>query len=216
MSSTIILASASPRRRELISLLGIPVTIESSRYEEPPAPATVVSLPDLVISLATEKAREVAARLQITGSIVIGADTLVTLSTGDMGVPLGKPADLNDARRMLRELSGNSHFVYTGLALAIYRDGAVAVASTAYERTTVRFRPLTEEMILQYLNTGEPMDKAGAYGAQGYASPFIESFHGDFYNVVGLPLCTLGKLLEEIGYNWSSQRSPEHMPEVTA
>ena len=206
----IVLASASPRRQELIGTLGIPYLIMPSLYEEPAAPDERISLPEFVTLLASEKALEVANRIQKsqkqeeTALWVLGADTLVTLEE-NTGKPLGKPLDEADARRMLALLSGKPHFVYTGIALVKLSDQNVVEAPICrVVKTKVRFRTLTEGMIVNYVRTGEPMDKAGAYGAQGFAAPFIESFEGDFFNVVGLPLCELGKLLEECGYNWSN------------
>jgi septum formation protein len=208
----LVLASASPRRRELLALLGMPFTVVPSRFEEPPAPAAPVSLPELVISLAAAKALEVARRLGDNKITVIGADTLVTLSHSDTGVPLGKPGDTRGAAQMLALLAGNTHFVYTGLALAVFSDGGSRVLASTSERTGVTFRELNSTMIDNYVETGEPLDKAGAYGAQGYAAPFIESFDGDFYNVVGLPLCSLGNLLESCGIVWWNHRSS--MPQI--
>lgn len=200
----LILASSSPRRRELIALLGIPVRIVASLYEEPAPPMMPVSLPDLVTDLAASKAGEVASRLG--AGWVLGADTLVSLDEG-YGVPLGKPTDAADARRMLRLLSGRDHLVYTGIALIPPwpPDGAPE-PERAVTKTRVWFRQLTAQMIDDYIATGEPLDKAGAYGAQGFAAPFIERLEGDFYNVVGLPLCDVGRLLERCGLPWGTLR----------
>jgi len=204
-SPRLILASVSPRRRELLSLLGLPFTVVPSSYEEPPAPDHPVDLPAFVTELARNKARAVAE--QEPGAFVLGADTLVSLSTERIGVPLGKPADAPDALRMLRLLSGAVHTVHTGVALfQPQADGSLGVPQVTAVRTAVRFRALSEAMIADYVATGEPLDKAGAYGAQGYAAPFIESFHGDFYNVVGLPLCEVGRLLEHGGLPWWQHR----------
>jgi len=198
----LVLASASPRRRELMALFGMPFEVIPSRYEEPPPPQGPVDLASFVTELAIHKAREVAAR-QEAGCLVLGADTLVTLETGPYGVPLGKPTDSEDARRMLRLLSGHTHSVYTGVALiAALGGGAMAEPLAVAVQTRVRFRALTEEMITGYLATGEPFDKAGAYGAQGYAAPFIAGIEGDYFNVVGLPLCAVGQLLEQAGVVW--------------
>jgi septum formation protein len=208
----LILASVSPRRRELLSLLGLPFTVMPSPYEEPPAPFHPVDLPTFVTELACHKARAVAQ--QQPNAFVIGADTLVSLSVERIGVPLGKPADAHDACRMLRLLSGAVHTVHTGVALfQTASDGSMAAPQVASVRTEVRFRALSEAMIADYVATGEPLDKAGAYGAQGYAAPFIESFHGDFYNVVGLPLCEVGRLLEQSGLLWWQHR--RQMPGLT-
>jgi len=201
----LILASVSPRRRELLSLLGVPFTVAPSAYEEPPAPDHPVDLPRFVTELARNKARAVAE--QEPGAFVLGADTLVSLSLDRIGVPLGKPTDAPDACRMLRLLSGTVHTVHTGVALLqTQADGSLNAPQMIAVRTEVRFRALSEAMIADYVATGEPLDKAGAYGAQGYAAPFIESFQGDFYNVVGLPLCEVGRLLEQSGLPWWQHR----------
>lgn len=208
----IIVASASPRRHQLAELLGLPVTILPSRYEEPSPPNEAVDLAAFVLSMAENKAREVARR-SVPG-IVLGADTLVTLERGSFGTALGKPIDAEDARRMLRLLSGRTHLVYTGVVLLHVRpNGEISPCGRDAVATEVRFRELTETMIADYVATGEPMDKAGAYGAQGYAAPFIEGFVGDFFNVVGLPICTVGRLLESCVPDWWHRR--RHMPPVS-
>ena len=195
----LILASASPRRRELLALLGLPFAIVPSRYEEPTALDRPGSLEDFVRHLAAEKAREVAKRSP--SAWIVGADTEVALDLH--AAPFGKPADADDAARMLRLLAGREHLVSTGVALLHTDENAQVILEASIAVTTrVRFRALTDAMIADYVATGEPLDKAGAYGAQGYAAPFIESFHGDFFNVVGLPLCAVGKLLEENGLVW--------------
>ncbi len=152
------------------------------------------SLPpdELVKALSRRKAEEVAARCAGTDDAVVGADTVVVLD----GEVLGKPRDAGDARRMLRALSGRSHTVFTGVT--VIRGGTTLSHA---ERTEVFFRPLSDGEIDRYIATGEPMDKAGAYGAQGLASLFVERLDGDFFNVMGLPLCALGKLLKQLGVN---------------
>jgi septum formation protein len=211
-SPRLILASASPRRRELLSLLGLPFTVVPSAYEEPPAPLYPVDLPAFVTELARNKARAVAEHEP--DAWILGADTLVSLSVAAIGVPLGKPADAADACRMLRLLAGTVHTVHTGVALFhTLPDGTMPAPFCSAIRTEVRFRALTDAMIADYVATGEPLDKAGAYGAQGYAAPFIESFDGDFYNVVGLPLCEVGHLLERSGIPWQQHR--KEMPPLT-
>ncbi len=184
----LILASASPRRRELLEMLHAEnLEIRPAQGEEKPHPELT---PDaLVTELARCKAAEVAAAWASPEDIVIGADTVVVLD----GRVLGKPKDEADAAAMLRALSGRTHTVYTGVA--VLRGGEQRLHA---ERTDVRFRALTDAEIAAYIATGEPMDKAGAYGAQGYASLFVEHLDGDFFNVMGLPLCALGKLLKEL------------------
>ena len=122
--------------------------------------------------------------------MIIAADTVVVLD----GAVLGKPRDEADAAEMLRALSGRSHSVFTGLCVL---RGARLLSHA--EESRVRFRNLGEDEIARYIATGEPMDKAGAYGAQGIASVFVERLEGDFFNVMGLPLCALGKLLKQLG-----------------
>lgn len=153
--------------------------------EETPDPALPPA--ELVMALSRQKAAEVCARCGDDAAVVIGADTVVALD----GEILGKPKDTEDARRMLTALSGRTHEVYTGVTV---RRGDAA--RSAFERTLVTFRPLEAGEIDRYIATGEPMDKAGAYGAQGLASLFVERLEGDFFNVMGLPLCLLGKLLK--------------------
>lgn len=176
-----------------------------SRYEEPTNISSPVDLAEFVKTLAHQKALEVWNRA--SPAIVLGADTIVAFSENDIGIPVGKPADREDARRMLRMLSGNWHSVYTGIALIVSKENGNGYAQYDHaEQTKVLFRPLNERQIEDYLDTGEPFDKAGAYGAQGFASPFIEKYDGDFYNVVGLPVCALGKLLEKAGIDWWNHR----------
>lgn len=185
---SIVLASGSPRRRELMEMLGIEdLKIIPARGEEKPPKGATPG--ELVTALAAAKAREVAASRPVTDT-VIGADTIVWVQ----GQVFGKPHSREDAERMLRVLSGNSHQVYTGVC--VIKDGE---ERCGYEVTTVRFRPLSGKEIAAYIKTGEPMDKAGAYGAQGKAALFVQGIEGDFFNVMGLPLCLLGEMLRERG-----------------
>ena len=186
----IILASGSPRRKELLEMLKVQnLEIIPARGEEKPHPE--LSPPELVCELSRAKAAEIAP-VHEADTVTIGADTIVVLD----GEVLGKPRDEADAERMLRALSGRSHTVYTGVT--VIRGGTVISRA---ERTEVRFRALSDGEISAYIATGEPMDKAGAYGAQGYASLFVEALEGDFFNVMGLPLCLLGIMLKELGVN---------------
>ena len=183
----IILASQSPRRRELLERMGLPFRIitpdidERMERELPPG--------ELVAAISAEKAGAVAAQAG-PGAVVIAADTVVALD----GAVLGKPADESDAARMLSALSGRTHQVFTGLTVACGAD-----VRTVSEETAVTFRPLTAEEIAAYVRTGEPMDKAGAYGIQGYGCLLVEGISGDYFNVVGLPVCRLGKILARFG-----------------
>ena len=185
----IILASGSPRRKELLEMLRVQhLEIIPAKGEEKAHPE--LSPSELVKELSRCKAAEVAQNHGGADTVVIGADTIVVLD----GAVLGKPADEADAERMLHALSGRSHTVYTGVC--VMRGEEVKQHA---ERTEVFFRTLSDGEIRRYIATGEPMDKAGAYGAQGFASLFVEKLEGDFFNVMGLPLCALGTMLKEIG-----------------
>ena len=190
----IVLASASPRRRELMEqFCGKNLVIVPAEGEE--VVPDNVGPGETVEALARGKARAVAARLCAGGpgnreDIVIGADTIVWHE----GRIFGKPHSQEEAAAMLRSLSGCTHEVYTGVSL-IYGDREL----TEHEKTAVTFRVMTEKEILDYIATGEPMDKAGAYGAQGLGALFVSSIEGDFFNVMGLPLCRLGLMLKKTG-----------------
>jgi len=181
----LILASASPRRRELLGRFGIAFEVIPAVGEET-APQ---GLPpgELVRRLSEAKAAEVCARVNDPAAVIIAADTVVELH----GTILGKPATPERAREMLAALSGNIHRVWSGVT--VRRGDELASAS---ECTSVHFRPLSDGEIEAYVSTGEPLDKAGAYGYQGLASLFVERIEGDYFNVVGLPLCRLGELLK--------------------
>ena len=181
----VILASASPRRRELSGLVCENVTVipaEGDESTDQTAPA------DIVRELAERKAAEVAANAP-GDSIVIGADTVVAAD----GVVLGKPTDPDDAERMLRMLSGRSHQVFTGIAV-LYGQRRVVDC----EVTTVEFCAMTDEEIRSYVATKEPMDKAGAYGIQGGAARFVSRIDGCYYNVMGLPVHRLYEILKSL------------------
>ena len=184
----IILASQSPRRKELLERMGIqdfetisPNVDESAFHGLPPE--------ELVRRLSAEKAAAVAGKVG-EDAIVIAADTVVALE----GAVLGKPADELDAFKMLSALSGVRHQVYTGVTVC--RGGE---KQTAHEVTDVTFRELSEREIEDYIATGEPMDKAGAYGIQGYGALLIQGISGDYYNVMGLPVCRLSGMLSRFG-----------------
>ena len=181
----LVLASASPRRRELMSLLGVPFEIVVSNVTE----VTDKLLPpeEMVKDLALQKARAVVENLD--KGLVLGADTIVVIAAKI----LGKPANEEEAFTMLKELSGQEHQVYTGIALVDKVSGGQEVAA---EMTVVKFKELTDGEIRAYLATGEPFDKAGAYAIQGRAAVFIEGIKGDYYNVVGLPVYRLAQLLK--------------------
>ena len=184
--SRLVLASASPRRRELLRALGFEFSVTPSAYHEADLPGEDPAA--LVRRHALGKARDVASRRK--GDLVIGADTAVVA-----GKVLGKPADAEDARAMLRALSGREHEVITGLALVqVGADGARREAADV-SRTRVRFRALGEAEIAAYVASGEPFDKAGAYGIQGLASQFVSAIAGCYFNVMGLPMELLTRML---------------------
>ena len=180
----VILASQSPRRKELMGLFHIPFTVRVSDADEtmdPNAPAA-----EQVARVSRRKAEAVPRGAD---DVVIAADTIVVLG----GQILGKPRDTADASRMLHLLSGRDHQVMTGMT--VLRGDQCAVCT---EITDIHFRELTDREIEAYIRTGEPMDKAGAYGIQGGAALFAQRLVGDYYNVMGLPVCRLGQLLREI------------------
>lgn len=190
----LILGSASPRRADLMRQLELPCEIIPSPDEEP-IPTTSIPA-DYAIESASAKARAVmdllASRGQAENAIVIGADTIVCL---DEAI-LGKPKDAAEATAMLRRLAGQVHTVYTGLALH-YGDNLLREAVC----TQVEMNAFTDADIATYVASGEPLDKAGAYGIQGLGGRFIERIEGCYYNVVGLPLSRLCTLLAAAGYN---------------
>jgi len=183
----IILASASPRRKELLTQAGIPFRVEPSGVDE--ESAVLSGTPEQkAAQLAYLKAADVAGK--IDKGTVLGADTIVVCDDDIFG----KPADGNDARRMLERLSGREHLVITGIALV---DAFSGRYKTGYEVTKVRFSPLTQKEIEAYILSGEPYGKAGAYAIQGKAALFVESIQGCYSNVVGLPLSRLYRLMKD-------------------
>ena len=186
-NTRIVLASASPRRREILEQVGLPFVVVPSCAEENVTGEISPSL--LVQSLSLLKAADVA-KSQSENALVIGADTIVVLG----GEILTKPKDAVDAKAMLGRLSGQCHSVLTGLTVMRCSDGK-SVSVT--EETKVYFKTLSEKEIDSYVSTKEPLDKAGSYGIQGLGGLFVEKIDGDYYNVVGLPLSRLGKLLSE-------------------
>ena len=187
----LILASASPRRRELLTQVGVSFVIEVSDVEEV---LDDTLSPELQVqSLALQKAQAVAA--QHKDGLVLGADTVVV----DAGSLLGKPQNTEEAAEMLRSLSGKWHQVMTAVALVDAND--IENKWTSVEITNVKFRDLTEDDIAAYMATGESMDKAGAYGIQGYGALLVERIEGCYNNVVGLPLQLVAKGLRNWGIN---------------
>jgi septum formation protein len=182
----VVLASSSPRRRELLTLVGIKHEVAPANIDESYLPGETPTVH--AERLAREKAAVVAAR--VPHAVTIGADTIVVVD-GDV---LGKPRDERHAAEMLRRLSGRSHRVVTAVA-AVWR-GATA---SSVEEVGVTFRPLDDREIAAYIATGEPMDKAGAYGIQGFGATIVERVNGDYFAVMGLALNRLVRLLEGLG-----------------
>ena len=180
----LILASASPRRQELLKVFGCPFTVRAADIDETMDPDKAPF--DEVARVSRQKAQAIAAGQD---DVIIAADTIVVCC----GKVLGKPRDAQDARRMLSLLSGRDHQVMTGCTVV---RGRRAVTFT--EVTDLHFRPLLPQEIRRYILTGEPMDKAGAYGIQGGAALFCQRMEGDYYNVMGLPLCRLGQVLRDM------------------
>lgn len=202
----IILASASPRRRELLEQVGISFEICPAKGEEI---ITGVLPSEVVSELSAQKAREVAGMLKQYGDshrelmtpqdiMVIGADTVVAAD----GQILGKPKDEADAARMLRLLSGRSHEVYTGVTIVLMSKSGRVGEHTFYEKTTVTMGEMSDGEIERYIATGESMDKAGAYGIQGKCAVYIDKIQGDYNNVVGLPVSAIYRELKRLGIDW--------------
>lgn len=191
----LILASASPRRAEILHSAGFSFLVMSSAVDETPMPNE--SPADMVQRLADAKAELVAARA-VGPAIVIAADTVVSLD----GRIFGKPRNTDDARRMLEALSGRAHSVLTGVTLVRLPD---AERRNFVESTLVHFAALSEDDISRYLASDEPHDKAGAYAIQGLAGRFIPRIEGDYFNVVGLPLARVTQALAELGWSENSE-----------
>ncbi|EOS24086.1 septum formation protein Maf [Lachnospiraceae bacterium 3-1] len=211
MKYQLILASASPRRKKLLAQIGAEFEIIPATGEEI---ITSIEPEETVLELSGQKAREVAENILLSdtyfvqgkenaleqkqadkGVVVLGADTVVAFQ----GRILGKPTGREDASRMLKMLSGNTHSVFTGVTMIVLDNGKETKSLSFYEETKVTMYPMTEEQIQAYVNTGEPMDKAGAYGIQGKGAIYIEKIVGDYPNVVGLPLGAVYQKLEKSG-----------------
>ena len=192
----IILASASPRRRELLQQIGLKFEVIPARGEEI-ITKTVPS--EIVCELSMQKAKEVAAlkegQMQEDGSslIVIGADTVVCQD----GKVMGKPSDRDHAIRMLEKLQGRKHSVYTGVTVLVMEPGQEIVQHTFFAETKVEVYPMERREIEAYADTGDPMDKAGAYGIQGCFAAWVKGIEGDYNNVVGLPVSALWQILKD-------------------
>lgn len=182
----LILASGSPRRRELLARMGYRFEICTPDVDE----HVTGNARDIVRTLAERKARAAASHYE--DGVIIASDTLVSLD----GAPLGKPADTREAREMLAALSGREHEVFTGVCVLDAKTGRSELRTV---RTGVTFRDITPDEIDAYIATGEPMDKAGAYAIQGGASHFVESLDGEFENVVGFPVVEVREMLTGMG-----------------
>lgn len=178
----IILGSASPRRKELLEQAGIRFEVITSNAKEV---ITKEKPSEIVEELSLLKGKAVSEAVR-EDAVVISADTIVAMN----GAVMGKPKNQADALRMLNSLQGRTHQVYTGVTLILKVQGEEQI-HTFYEKTDVTMYPMTEAEILEYIATGEPMDKAGAYGIQGRAGVFVKQIHGDYNNVVGLPIARL-------------------------
>ena len=184
----IVLASQSPRRRALLEQMGLTqFIVRPALGEEVAAPGLTPA--QLVEELSRQKACEVAGR-SAAGDLIIAADTVVAID----GRVLGKPHSRTEAHSMLEQLSGRTHTVYTGVTVC--RQNTFL---TQHEATRVHFRSLTPQEIAAYVESGEPMDKAGSYGIQGLGAMLVEGIEGDYFNVVGLPVCRLGQMLAQFG-----------------
>ena len=183
----VILASASPRRKELLMQIGLDFDVCVSTCEER---ITKTDPVEVVCELSAQKALDVWQKIKDKKEIVIGADTVVAYD----GKILGKPGSGKEAVTMLTALSGHTHEVYTGVTFCYEEDG-VEKQHTFYEKTAVTFYPMSQEEIESYVASGEPMDKAGAYGIQGSFAAYVKGIEGDYNNVVGLPV---GRLYQEI------------------
>lgn len=181
----LILASASPRRKELLEKIGLPFTVQPAKGEER---ITQKSPAAVVMELSRQKAEEIAAA-QTEDCVIIGADTVVARGEKIMG----KPKDAADAKQMLRSIADDCHQVYTGVTLI--RTGAYPQSVTFQEKTDVCLYPISDAELDAYIASGDPMDKAGAYGIQGDFAIYVKRIAGDYYNVVGLPI---GRVYQEL------------------
>jgi septum formation protein len=199
-TAKLVLASSSPRRRELLAALGAAFVIRPADVDETPTPGEAPI--GLVERLARAKAEAVGVEAGETH--VLAADTIVVLD----GAILGKPLDAPDARRMLAAIAGREHLVYTGVALRRIADERVVFGIA---ETRVRISALGPAEIDAYVSSGEPLDKAGAYGIQGLGAVFVEAIRGNYTNVVGLPVPTATRLLRELGVDWPDFRADLHV-----
>ncbi|MBR3771825.1 MAG: septum formation protein Maf [Clostridium sp.] len=187
----VILASGSPRRKEILEQCGISFIVQKSDAEEV---ITKDQPQDAVMELARLKAYDVQKELAMKKTILIAADTIVAYGNSI----LGKPADSEDACRMIDTIQGHVHSVYTGVTILIH-DEAITKELTFYEETKVEILPMDKEEIADYVASGDPFDKAGSYGIQGAFASYVKGIQGDYYNVVGLPISRILLELKSIG-----------------
>ncbi len=191
MNYQVILASGSPRRKELLELIGVEFKIITSNKEEI---ITSTNPEEVVKELSMMKAEDVAAG--VSGpAIILGADTVVAHN----GRILGKPKDKEDAIRMITSFAGDDHYVYTGVCIIRKEEDGTVKTSSFAEGTKVTVYPMTAQEIKRYVDSGEPMDKAGAYAVQGLFAPYIKEIVGDYYNIVGFPIAGIYQRLKEEG-----------------
>ena len=193
----VVLASASPRRRELLALVGIPHVVRPADIDETPLPDEAPAA--LVTRLAREKALRVATAAATPHTLIVAADTTVVLD----GEILNKPESVADAERTLARLSGRTHTVATGIACAL--NGRLV---SDVEQVAVTFRRLDADEIRAYVATGEPMDKAGSYGIQGYGATIVQRIDGDYFAVMGLSLVRMLELMRELGVHYHFGQTP--------
>ena len=193
----VVLASASPRRRELLTLVGIPHVVRPADIDETPLPDEAPAA--LVTRLAREKALRVAGTAGTPHTLIVAADTTVVLD----GEILNKPESVADAERTLARLSGRTHTVATGIACAL--NGRLV---SDVEQVAVTFRRLDADEIRAYVATGEPMDKAGSYGIQGYGATIVQRIDGDYFAVMGLSLVRMLELMRELGVHYHFGQTP--------
>ena len=184
---TVVLASKSPRRLELLKMLGYDVKIIVSDVDE----SSIFDTDNRILAkkLSYAKAKAVYEQIQDDSVPILAADTIVDIN----GKVLGKPKDRNDAKNMLSSLSGSTHLVHTGFTV-MYKNNVISDCNTS----SVIFRTLSDDELNEYLDSNEYTDKAGAYGIQGKAGAFVERIEGDFFSIMGLPICSISKILNDI------------------
>ena len=191
MKYRVVLASGSPRRKEILAQIGADFEVIVSDCDE----NTQSREPDRLVKELSERKASAVAKEVSGAAVVIGADTVVSFC----GEILGKPKDIKDAERMIAMLAGNTHQVYTGVSLIIKEETGESRTITFTECSDVVMEEMTSRQITEYVGTGESLDKAGAYAVQGMFAPHVKSIRGDYYNIVGLPIAGIYRRLYEIG-----------------